>query len=228
MIHNRFPNKHVFMPRGFRPCKPGAPSVHIFPSGRWLLPTPQAPSARPWEGQLSAASGLLLETPRHSETGRLCLCVVRSTRGGDQAWYSPRTRTAPGSYCRAEQAEGRGCRNSQNHAAREAPTLPDVRMYRRDSPVIRWLRSCLPVQGSREDPTRRRESKPERHSYQAGALEPGRHSDGNPPAYSRCSAAREATARRVAPARCGWRKSQGSIGDPAQTKTNLFKIITKK
>ena len=152
------------MPRGFRPCKLGAHSVHIFPSGCWLLPTPKAPSARPWEGQLSAASCLLLETPRTPRQGNSASAWLGAHGDGTRPGTRPGTRTAPGSYCRVEQAEGRGCRNSRNHAAREAPTLPDVRMYRRDSPVIRWLRSCLPIQGSREDPTHRRESKPERHS----------------------------------------------------------------
>ncbi|CAN0404184.1 unnamed protein product [Rangifer tarandus platyrhynchus] len=109
------------MPRGFRTCKLRAPSVHIFPSGRWLLPTPKASSARRWEGQLSAASCLLLETggPRHFETGQLCLCVVRSTRGWDKAWYSPRTRTAPGSYCRVEQAEV--LRSKRSHRKEGSP-----------------------------------------------------------------------------------------------------------
>ena len=72
----------------------------------------------------------------------------------------------------------------------------------RTSLVVQWLRIRLPIQGTQvrslvqEDPTGRRATKPVRHNYWACTLEPASHNYWSSPAYSPCSATREATAMR--------------------------------
>ena len=72
----------------------------------------------------------------------------------------------------------------------------------RASLVAHWLRTHLPMQGTRlqslirEDPTCPKATQPVCHNYWACALEPGSRSSWSPCAESLCSATREATAMR--------------------------------